>query len=48
MELLVSEPRTKEKKIKLQEAVVTRLLSGIEWADEDLWVSGPSPCQYVY
>jgi hypothetical protein len=48
LELLVSEPWTKEKKSQLQESVVARLMSGIEWVDEGLWVSPSSLLQYVY
>jgi hypothetical protein len=39
LELLKPEQFAKEQKKKMQEAAVGRLLSGVEWADEEVWVS---------
>lgn len=38
LELLTTEPRTKEHKAKLQQEAVSRMVSGIEWVDEEIWV----------
>ena len=39
LELLTTEPLVREKKAKLQESVASRMVAGLEWADEEIWVS---------
>jgi len=39
-ELLTTEHLVREKKSKLQESVAARMVTGLEWADEEIWV-GP-------
>jgi hypothetical protein len=38
LELLTTEPLVREKKTKLQESVASRMVTGLEWADEEIWV----------
>jgi hypothetical protein len=39
LELLATETHLKEPRKKLQDGAVGRLVSGIEWAEEEDWVS---------
>lgn len=39
LELLTTEPYRKDQRKKLQEEAVGRMVSGIEWAEEEEWVS---------